>query len=185
MSSIQLKNGCIFYYGNPAGYVKSEIATVDSIFESEELEDWIRQRKLIPKWTEGVFERLSMREGVHFNDEVLISLKSCRIWQLRTDVSPDRKFIGYEELKENFGELDKDNYKIVYDGEIETNELEEIYTKFNLDHPNGFIGHSLSISDVIELYDSTSSEFYYVDRFGFKEIDFKQKEQNQGMNMSI
>ncbi|MSU03517.1 YodL domain-containing protein [Tissierella pigra] len=185
MSSIKLKNDCIFYYGNPAGYVEKDIATVDCIFQNEEFKNWIYQRKLIPKWTQGVFERLSKGDTVHFNNEVLISLKSCRIWQLRTDVSPGCKFIGYEELKEAFGEPDKDNYRIVYDGEIGTNDLEEIYTKFNLDHPNGFMGHSLSISDVVELYDSTSHEFYYVDRFGFKEIDFEQKEQNQGMNMSI
>ncbi|WP_353095431.1 YodL domain-containing protein [Tissierella praeacuta] len=183
MSSIKLKNDCIFYYGNPAGYVEKDIATVDSMFQNEEFENWIYQRKLIPKWTEGVFERLSKGDTVHFNDELLIPLKSCRIWQLRTDVSPDRKFIGYEELKETFGEPDKDNYKIVYEGEIETNDLEEIYTKFNLNHPQGFTGHSLSISDVIELYDSTGSEFYYVDRFGFKEIDFEQKEQKQDMSI--
>ena len=185
MSSIKLKNDCIFYYGNPTGYVEKDIATVDSMFQNEEFENWIYQRKLIPKWTEGVFEMLSKGDIVHFNDKVLNPLKSCRIWQLRTDVSPDRKFIGYEEIKENFGEPDKDNYRVVYDGENEANDLEGIYTKFNLDHPQGFTGHSLSISDVIELYDSTGSEFYYVDRFGFKEIDFEQKEQKQDMNMSI
>ncbi|MBU5426968.1 hypothetical protein KQI41_11145 [Tissierella pigra] len=184
MSGIQLKNGCIFYYGNPAGYVENEKATIDSIFKSEELENWIKQRKLSPKWTKGVFEKLS-KGSMSFGDEVSIVLKDCRIWQLKTDVCPGRKFIGYEELKDKFGEPDKDNYKIAYEGKIETNDLEEIYTKFNLNHPQGFTGHSLSISDVIELYDSTSSEFYYVDRFGFKEIDFEQKEQNQGMNMSI
>src|SRR5699024_3689672 len=126
MSRIQLKNGRIIYYGNPAGYVEDNIATVDSMFKSEELENWIQQRKLIPKWKEGVFERVSGKDGLNFNDQELISLKICRIWQLKTDVSPERKFIGYEELKKAFGEPDKDNYKIVYDGEIESNDLEEI-----------------------------------------------------------
>lgn len=49
MSRIQLKNGGIIYYGNPAGYVEDNIATVDSMFKSEELENWLQQRKLIPK----------------------------------------------------------------------------------------------------------------------------------------
>lgn len=185
MSRIQLKSGRIIYYGNPAGYVEDNIATVDSIFKSEELENWIQQRKLIPKWREGVFERLSGKDGFNFNEEELISLKKCRIWQLKTDVSPERKFIRYEELKRAFGEPDKDNYKIAYDGEIESNDLEEIYTKFNLNHPHGFTGHSLSISDVIELYDDNGSEFYYVDRFGFKEIDFESQNHRQDMNMSM
>ncbi len=63
--------------------------------------------------------------------------------------------------------------------------MEEIYTKFNLNHPHGFTGHSLSISDVIELYDDNGSEFYYVDRFGFKEIDFESQDHGQDMNMSM
>lgn len=184
MRGIQLKNSCIFYYGNPAGYVEDEKAVLDSIFKSEELENWINQRKLIAKWTDGVFERLS-KGGGDINDKEIVVLKKCRIWQLKTDVSPGRKFIGYEELMKNFGEIDRDNYGIVYDGEIESNDLEEIYTKFNLDHPQGFKGHSLSISDIVELYDSTSSEYYYVDRFGFKEIDFELEEQNQDMKMTI
>lgn len=184
MRGIQLKNSCIFYYGNPAGYVEDEKAVLDSIFKSEELENWINQRKLIAKWTDGVFERLS-KGGGDINDKEIAVLKNCRIWQLKTDVSPGRKFIGYEELMKNFGEIDSDNYGTVYDGEIESNDLEEIYTKFNLNHPQGFKGHSLSISDVVELYDSTSSEYYYVDRFGFKEIDFELEEQSQDMKMTI
>lgn len=54
----------------------------------------------------------------------------------------------------------RDHYQLVYDGEVETNDLEELYTKFNLNHPPGYAGHSLSMSDVLELYDE-------VDRFGF------------------
>ena len=185
MTRIQLKSGRIIYYGNPAGYVEDNIATVDSMFKSEELENWIQQRKLIPKWKEGVFERLSGKDGFNLNDQELTSLKKCRIWQLKTDVSSERKFIGYEELKRAFGEPDKVNYRTAYDGEIESNDLEEIYTKFNLNHPHGFTGHSLSISDVVELYDDNGSEFYYVDRFGFKEIDFESQYHGQDINMSM
>lgn len=185
MSGIELKNGCIFYYGNPSGYVEEDTAIVDPMFQSEEFSQWLSNRKLTPKWTEGVFEKLSKGCEVPMYNEKLVSLKDCRIWQLKTDISPERKFIGYEELKETFGEPDKNNYKIVYEGEIETNDLEEIYTKFNLNHPHGFSGHSLSISDVIELYDDNGSEFYYVDSFGFKEIDFEQQNQSQDINMSI
>ena len=185
MAGIELKNGCIFYYGNPSGYVEDGTAIVDTMFQNDEFSQWLSNRKLNPKWTEGVFERLSKGGGVPMYNENLIPLKDCRIWQLKTDVSPERKFIGYEELKRAFGEPDKDNYKIAYDGEIESNDLEEIYTKFNLNHPHGFTGHSLSISDVVELYDDNGSEFYYVDRFGFKEIDFESQVHRQNMNMSM
>lgn len=185
MNSINVKNDCIFYYGNPAGYVEKDTAIVDSMFKNDEFEDWIKLRKLSAKWTEGVFERLSKGEVSLAHDGRKTPLKACRIWQLKSDIDPRYKFIGYKELIEDFGELNKENYRNAYDGEIETNDLETIYMKFNLNYPNGFIGHSLSMSDVVELYDSTGSEFYYVDRFGFKEIDFEPKDQVQGMNMSI
>jgi hypothetical protein len=43
------------------------------------------------------------------------------------------------------------------------------------------------MSDVVELYDHTGSEFHYVDRFGFQPIAFKSgsQEQSPGMNMSL
>ena len=62
---------------------------------------------------------------------------------------------------------------MVYDGEIETNELERIYDKFDDGQEvPGYTGHSLSVSDVIELYDEEASEFYYVDYRDFKPVAF-------------
>lgn len=49
------------------------------------------------------------------------------------------------------------NYQVVYDGAAETNDLEALYRKFGNDGsalPAGYKGHSLSMSDVLELYDS-------------------------------
>jgi len=97
------------------------------------------------------------------------------------------KFIGYEELAQRFGEPDPENYSLVYDGQIETNDLEAIWTKFNTSRPPGYSGHSLSMSDVVELYDHAGSEFHYVDRFGFRQIGFDGQgpQQAQGMVMRM
>ena len=38
----------------------------------------------------------------------------------------------------------------VYDGAVETNDLEALYTTFNTEWPEGYTGHSLSMSDVLE-----------------------------------
>ena len=90
-------------------------------------------------------------------------------------------------MTERIGELDASNYRMVYDGQVETNDLEALYTKFNIDHPPGYEGHSLSMSDVLELYDYEGSTFYYCDRFGFKEVPFQEpgQEQIQGPQMSL
>lgn len=104
---------------------------------------------------------------------VLSIIKDCRVWQLKPDVDIRMKFIGYDELCREFGPPDPDNYRQVYDGAVETNDLEALYTKFNTDHPVGYEGHSLSMSDVLELYDESGSTFHYVDRFGFQQVDFE------------
>lgn len=185
MISIEIKNGCIIYYGNPAGYVKDNLATVDTMFKSKEFETWLSVKNLNATWTEGVFEKFlnggkNIMENIEFKP-----LKNCRIWQLKSDSEFGMRFISYDEMKKNFGEPKVANYDVVFDGEIETNNLEEIYTKFNTEHPLGFKGHSLSISDVVELYDTVNSEFHYVDQFGFKDIEFKKNAQEHGMTMKM
>ena len=93
------------------------------------------------------------------------------------------RFISYDQMKKDFGEPNPQDYQVVYDGEVESNSLEAIYTKFNTAHPSGYTGHSLSMSDVVELYDGEGSEFHYCDRFGFKQIDFEAPSQTQTMQL--
>ena len=145
---------------------------VDPIFHCEELKDYLTEKKgLTVQWTDGVYDRLAnSKPDMDGNAPIL---KACRIHQLKPEVDVMMKFIGYDELLERFGEPNPENYRVVYDGQLETNDLDAIYEKFNLNHPPDYQGHSLSMSDIIELYDDSGSTFYYVDRFGFKEIDFQ------------
>jgi hypothetical protein len=186
MNGIQIKNNLILYYGNTAGYIEKGKAIVDPMFQNKELSAYLTENKgLELEWRNGTFSRLTEgkldREG---NPQVL---KRCRIHQLKPDTDVMIKFIGYDKLKEHFGEPDPDNYIAVYDGEVETNDLEEIYAKFNLDHPPGYEGHSLSMSDVVELYNDSGSSFHYVDWLGFREISFRSSEPElyQGPSMSM
>lgn len=64
-------------------------------------------------------------------------------------------------------------YRFVYEGEVATNSLEDIYTLFNVNHPHDYKGRSLSVSDVVEImHDNESSSFHMCDTFGFGRIDF-------------
>jgi hypothetical protein len=184
MSGISLKNGLISYYGNPAGYTEKENVVVDSIFQSDELSAWLKSRSLTPQWTDGVMERLLAGErpgGI----ETAAPLKNIRIWQLKPDVDIHMKFIPYEEMVRQFGEPSPEVYRIAYDGQLDTNDLEAIYARCNVNHPPGYNGHSLSMSDVVELYDAQGSEFHYCDRFGFQKISFESPEQTHIMGMSM
>lgn len=48
--------------------------------------------------------------------------------------------------------------------------LEGMYTRFNLNRPDDFSGHSLSVSDVIALNLNGQTECYYTDSFGFYKL---------------
>ncbi|HAP5500118.1 TPA: hypothetical protein IUZ99_002743 [Enterococcus faecalis] len=186
MNGIQIKNNRILYYGNTAGYVDKGKAIVDPLFQNEELRSYLVEKKgLELEWKIGTFERFA--EGRLDPEGNAQLLKKCRVWQLKPDADVMMKFIGYDELLARFGEPDPENYRMVYDGEVNTNDLEALYAKFNLDHPPGYEGHSLSMSDVVELYDNSGSAFHYVDRFGFKEVSFQSQEPEmyRGPEMSM
>ena len=184
MSGISLKNSLISYYGNPAGYTEKEKAVVDSIFRNDELSGWLKSRSLTPEWTDGVMERLLAGERMG-GMEAATPLKNVRIWQLKPDVDILKKFISYEEMVRQFGEPSPEDYRIAYDGQLGTNDLEAIYARCNINHPPGYNGHSLSMSDVVELYDTQGSEYHYCDRFGFEQISFEGSEQTQTMDMGM
>ena len=184
MKGIEQKNGCIHYYGNPAGYIDQGTAVLDNLFQCDELNSWLSKRNLPVRWTDGVYDRLSNGTPAHAG-EIIVPLKSCRIWQLKPDVDIMMKFISFVETVQKFGEPAPANYYNVYEGQIETNSLEEIWAKFSQHHSPGYNGHLLSISDVVELYDNTGSEFYYVDRYGFQKIDFIEHAHQESPSMTM
>lgn len=184
MQNAEIKHNLIIYNKNPVGFIKNEVATLDNIFKSDELGQWLEDADLTVKWEDGIFEKLALNRKF-YEIELEVPLKNVRIWQLKPDFDVECRFVSYEEMTKKHGEIDLANYVSVFDGEIDTNDLEEIYTVFNLHPADDFVGHSLSMSDVIELYSENESNFHYVNRFGFKEIEFEKQEQNQGMEKGI
>ena len=58
--------------------------------------------------------------------------------------------------------------------------LEDIFTRFNIDHPQDFKEHSLSVSDIVVLHQSGENTAHYVDSIGYKEVpEFLQEQQKQ------
>ena len=85
-------------------------------------------------------------------------------------------FIGMESLEKIKGTkgVNAAAYDRVYDGKMDCISLENIYQKFNVDHPADYKGRSLSVSDVVEIRESDTLNpgFYFVDSIGFKSISF-------------
>lgn len=74
--------------------------------------------------------------------------------------------------------VDPAHYEPVYSGPMTPGmTLENIYTRFNIDHPQDFKGHSLSVSDVVVVQQGGQSTAHYVDSFGYKTVpEFLQPE---------
>lgn len=70
-------------------------------------------------------------------------------------------------------------YDCVFAGEVSAQTLEDIFYVFNMEHPSGYKGRSLSVSDVVEIFlASGESEFYYCEPIGFKRIRFERSKPN-------
>lgn len=70
--------------------------------------------------------------------------------------------------------IDSAIYDQVFEGEIQNYQgLESLYKRFNLQLPDNYYGHSLSMSDVIEVIDHHNEVcHFYCDTFGFQQIEF-------------
>lgn len=67
--------------------------------------------------------------------------------------------------------VDLSNYELVYAGPFTPGEtLETIYRDLNVDHPEDYHGHSLSMSDVIVLREYGKDTAHYCDTIGFTEV---------------
>ena len=67
--------------------------------------------------------------------------------------------------------VNPENYRIVFEAPLsDTDTLDSIYKKYNMEHPEGFKGHNLSMSDVIVLHENGKDTAHYVDYEGFVEM---------------
>ena len=94
------------------------------------------------------------------------------IYQLKDSAETrDIRFMDMDYLEKEGIPVSRENYTLVYTGELkEGMSLENIYTKFNIDHPADFTGHSLSVSDVVVLHQDGENTSHYVDSVGYREI---------------
>ena len=103
------------------------------------------------------------------------------IYQIKGgDETRDFRFEPYDRLQAAGNVVDKANYELVYSAPLapETS-LEDIYTRFNIDHPKDFKGHSLSVSDVVVLHQDGQDAAHFVDSVGFREVPEFLQEQKQ------
>ena len=97
-----------------------------------------------------------------------------RIWQNLGRDSDRLLFLSYDEYakkkKTRLG-IDRADYTMVYEDCDQYRDLEDIFTKFNLDsRPNGKGMRSLSMGDIVEVVEGNTKcpkGLHYVDEVGF------------------
>ncbi|EOS25471.1 hypothetical protein C806_01598 [Lachnospiraceae bacterium 3-1] len=93
------------------------------------------------------------------------------IYQLKDDVPVDFHFRPLEEIQGKGLAVDPANYEKIYTAPLTPGTtLEGIFEKFNIDRPEDFKGHSLSVSDVVVLHQNGKDTAHYTDSIGFVDI---------------
>lgn len=101
------------------------------------------------------------------------------IYQLKSgNETLDYRFEPLDAIRNNGLSVKPENYEQVYTAPLtEKDSLESIYTRFNIDRPTDFKGHSLSVSDIVVLHQDGKDTAHYCDRFGFSQVpEFLQPE---------
>lgn len=120
----------------------------------------VADKEQLPKWAQ---KRL---------DIITAPQMRIRVFQIddRLDKN-DHMFMSYENVMKKGG-VDPHIYRQVYGGIVNCSDIEGIFALCNTARPPGYCGHSLSVSDVVEICDGEKSGFYYCDSFGFQKIPF-------------
>ncbi len=97
---------------------------------------------------------------------------SFSIYQLKGgNETLDYRFEPLDSIHRNGLSVKPKNYELVYEAPLtEKDNLESIYTRFNVDRPADFTGHSLSVSDIVVLHQDGKDTAHYCDRAGFSEV---------------
>ena len=164
----------------------TDVAEIHNAFYGTDLEFEI-EKELGITWVESInYEDGSVITPEMARKEQLLyaSTDKYGIYQLKPNPELDSlRFEGTESLKrmgitkDNFDAIKPENYTLLYVGELSELQketqgatLEAIFEKFNLDHPEDFRGHSLSVSDIVLLHQNGQNTAHFVDSFGYTEI---------------
>ena len=113
--------------------------------------------------------------------------ESFAIYQMDHDLdSIPLRFSSYDELAAKDMTPTRDMYDLIYTAELNGKSLDDIFYEFNEARPVDYKSYSLSASDIIALNQGGAVTYYYVDRFGFKELpDFAKDNPLKNAEMSV
>lgn len=154
------------------GKGRFEEVTVEQVRDMSD-DTWLR----MPKEQMRAYVELRAEKDLH---EELTSLEETRllympenqfgIYQIDPEGNArDYMFRSHDSLEDY--EMRREDYRLEYVAPLtEADTLDTIYERFNIDHPEDFQGHSLSVSDIVVMNRDGEVKAYFVDSFGFTDV---------------
>ena len=95
-------------------------------------------------------------------------MKEVTIYQINEKVenSHYKLFASLSRLEKMGLTFNPNDYKIVYKGTMDVEDAEDVYMRLQYTKPQGYKGHSLSVSDLVQMDGKT----YFCDSYGFKDV---------------
>lgn len=157
---------CQHFGLDTSDYSFAYIAGWSSDMEMKELRNSMDLiRTTAASFIDGIEEQLSQ-------ENVIEQPQTFSIYQLK-DNEENRvlSFQSLQYLAEQGISISRDRYDLIYTAQMEEGmTLDSIFERFNINRPEDFTGHSLSVSDVVVINDGEKYIANYVDDFGFTEI---------------
>lgn len=160
-----------------ATYVGKKVTWDGELYDVEAVRD---NRLSLKSTVTGYYRDPTLSEllehGAVVTEELTPNEDTYSIYQLRRNLDADlRRDLSFEPISHLAARglsVDLANYECVYTaGELGKDEhLDDIYEKFNIDRPEDFTGHSLSVSDIIVTVRNGETRAFYVDSVGFNEL---------------
>ena len=120
----------------------------------------VADKEKLPQWAKTRFEQLTSPK------------MRIRVFQIDDCKDKDKRmFMSYENVMKS-ANVDPEIYHQVYGGVVNCSDIESVFSLCNTEYPPGYYGHSMSVSDVVEICDGSDKGFYYCDHIGFQKIDF-------------
>lgn len=109
-----------------------------------------------------------------------------KVFQINPELDENHTlFRGYDSAMAIAEKIDPSIYKTVFEGYIKAQDLEDVFAILNFSQPVGYNGHSMSVSDIVQINDG---DCYFCDTFGFKKLagfDTSQAEPITGYRMLV
>ncbi|MDO4649503.1 MAG: YodL domain-containing protein [Eubacteriales bacterium] len=151
-----------------------EEVTEDQVMEMPD-DAWLR----MPKDQMRAYVELRAEKDLH---EEMTSLEETQLLYMPENqfgiyqIDPegngrDYIFLSHDFMESEEMELNREDYRLEYVASLtEEDTLDTIYERFNIDRPEDFQGHSLSVSDIVVINRDGEVRAFFVDSFGFTDV---------------